>query len=475
MKKKTIYKCTSCGHEHIKWQGSCNDCREWNTLEEEEIGDVSGGQKSISKKKNVKVNRLTDTISQNSDRIVTKYNEFNRVMGGGIVKDSITIITAIPGAGKSTLLLQISDDMAKQGLKVLYASGEESDSQIKTRAERVLQDMHKDVWVYSDNSLNNVLGCIDQIDPDVIIIDSIQTFVLDEYPQRPGSPTQTMECANTLLKIAKDAQRPRAIIMVGQMTKDNELAGLRALEHLVDTVLILEGEEGEELKMLFSSKNRYGSSGEIGFFSMGEQGMTAVDNPSEFFMTQRDDNDVISGSALTVVKEGTRPIILEIESLVSSTFMPYPSRIAECLKKDHVNTLISIMEQRASIPLHDKNVVVKTTGGIRLKEQSSNLAAIMSIVSSYKNKGIPNDTVFIADIGLTGELKKVPTLELRIKELERMGFKRVYVAFNGLKSTTTFSKIKVIPCKTLSQVIQSVFGTSTSKGGSNRAPWDEEE
>ena len=252
--------------------------------------------------------------------------------------------------------------MAKQGLKVLYASGEESDSQIKTRAERVLQDMHKDVWVYSDNSLNNVLGCIDQIDPDVIIIDSIQTFVLDEYPQRPGSPTQTMECANTLLKIAKDAQRPRAIIMVGQMTKDNELAGLRALEHLVDTVLILEGEEGEELKMLFSSKNRYGSSGEIGFFSMGEQGMTAVDNPSEFFMTQRDDNDVISGSALTVVKEGTRPIILEIESLVSSTFMPYPSRIAECLKKDHVNTLISIMEQRASIPLHDKNVVVKTTG-----------------------------------------------------------------------------------------------------------------
>ncbi|MEC0229884.1 DNA repair protein RadA [Paenibacillus alba] len=475
MKKKTIYKCTSCGQEHPKWQGSCNSCREWNTLEEEDIINApSGGQKGITKKKNVIINRLTDTVSQNSDRIVTKYNEFNRVMGGGIVKDSVTIITAVPGAGKSTLLLQISDDVAKQGLKVLYASGEESDSQIKRRAERVLQNIHQNVWVYSDNSLNNVLGCIDQVDPDLIIIDSIQTFVLEEYPQRPGSPTQTMECANALLKVAKDAQRPRAIIMVGQMTKDNELAGLRALEHLVDAVLVLEGEEGEELKQLFSTKNRYASTGELGFFTMGEQGLTPIDNPSEFFMTQRDENDVVSGSALTVVKEGTRPIILEIESLVSTTFMPYPSRIAECLKKDHVNTLISIMEQRANMPLHDKNVVVKTTGGMRLKEQSSNLAAIMSIVSSCKNQGIPNDTVFIADIGLTGELKKVPTLEVRVRELERMGFKRVYVALNGLKSTTTFSTIKVIPCKTLSQVIHSVFGSSP-KGKEQKAPWDEED
>ena len=199
MKKKTIYKCTSCGQEHPKWQGSCSSCREWNTLEEDDVINApSGGQKGINKKKNVIINRLTDTVSQNSDRIVTKYNEFNRVMGGGIVKDSVTIITAVPGAGKSTLLLQISDDVAKQGLKVLYASGEESDSQIKRRAERVLQDIHKNVWVYSDNSLNNVLGCIDQVDPDLIIIDSIQTFVLEEYPQRPGSPTQTMECANTL-------------------------------------------------------------------------------------------------------------------------------------------------------------------------------------------------------------------------------------------------------------------------------------
>jgi DNA repair protein RadA/Sms len=459
MKKRTVYRCTTCGHEHPKWQGSCNSCREWNTLEQEDAGGVSS-QKTITAKKNISVKRLADTVSQNSDRIATKYNEFNRVMGGGIVKDSLTIITAVPGAGKSTLLLQISDDVARQGLKVLYASGEESESQIKRRAERILPSIHDNVWVFSDNSMNNVLGGIEQIDPDLIIIDSIQTFVLEEYPSRPGSPTQTMECATALLKVAKNDSKPRAVIMVGQMTKDNELAGLRALEHLVDTVLVLEGEEGEELKQLYSTKNRFGGTGELGFFLMEENGLIPVDNPSEFFMTQRERHDIVSGSALTVIKEGSRAIILEIESLVSATFMPYPSRIAECLKKDHVNTLISIMEQRAGIQMHDKNVVVKTMGGMRLKEQSSNLAAIMSIVSSFRNIGIPSDTVFIADIGLTGELKKVPTLEMRIRELERMGFKQVYIAQHALKATTTFKTINVIPCKTLSQVIHSVFGST---------------
>lgn len=474
MKKKTIYRCSSCGFEHPKWQGSCNNCREWNTLQEEVSGGVSE-QKQITSKKNNQIKRLTETVSQNSDRIATSYNEFNRVMGGGIVKDSLTIITAVPGAGKSTLLLQISNDVAKRGYKVLYASGEESDSQIKRRAERILKDgIHQDVWVYSSNSLNQVLGCVEDVDPDLIIIDSIQTFTLDEFPSRPGSPTQTMECATALLRVAKDSKRPRAVVMVGQMTKDNELAGLRALEHLVDTVLILEGEEGEELKTLYSSKNRFAGTGEIGFFIMEETGLSPVDNPSEYFMTQRAENDIVSGSALTVVKEGTRAIILEIESLVSQTFMPYPSRIAECLKKDHVNTLISIMEQRAGILLHDKNVVVKTTGGMKLKEQSSNLAAIMSMVSSVKNMGIPNDTVFIADIGLTGELKKVPTLEMRIRELERMGFRKVYVALNGLKPNTSFKSIQVVPCKTLSEVIHSVFGTNSTKKTS-LAPWEIEE
>jgi DNA repair protein RadA/Sms len=459
MKTKTVYTCSVCGSPHSRWQGFCNNCQARGTLKEQSssAGVIKGGNRQTISKGKVSVKRLSDTISQNSDRIVTSYGEFNRVMGGGIVKDSLSIITAQPGAGKSTLLLQVSQDVAKKGMKVLYASGEESESQIKRRADRILDEIQTNVWVFSDNSMNNVLGCIDDVDPDLIIIDSIQTFVLEEYPARPGTPTQTMECANLLLRVAKDAERPRAVILVGQMTKDNELAGLRALEHLVDTVLVLDGEEGEELKQLAATKNRYGSTGEMGFFSMRENGLVPIDNPSEYFMTQRDPGEEVNGSALTVVKEGTRPIILEIESLVSASYTPYPTRIGESLKKDQLNTLISILEQRANIELYTKNVIIKTTGGFRLKENSSNLAVMMSIVSSAKKKSIPTDTVFIADIGLTGELKKVPTLESRIRELERMGFRRVFVAKDAIKNKKSFERIEIITCNTLADVIQRVF------------------
>ena len=456
MKKvKTTYTCSSCGHSHPKWQGFCNSCGSMSTLQEETPETISKQTKPQATKGKVSVKRLSETNSSKSDRIETSISEFNRVMGGGIVKDSLSIITAVPGAGKSTLLLQVSQDVAAKGYKVLYASGEESESQIRNRADRILPSIHQNIWIHSDTSMNNVLGIIDDVEPDIIIIDSIQTFVLDEFPSRPGSPTQTMECANAMLRVAKTSEHPRAVIMVGQMTKDNELAGLRALEHLVDTVLILDGEEGEELKQLSASKNRYGSTGEIGFFSMEEDGLRAIDNPSEFFMTQRD--EIVSGSALTVIKEGTRPIIVEIESLVSPTFTPYPSRIGECMRKDQISTLTAILEQRASLQMLNQNVVIKTTGGIKLKEQSSNLATLMSIVSSYKDKGIPNDTVFIADIGLTGELKKVPALESRVRELERMGFKKVYVAKNALKNPLAFKDINVLPCNTLSEVINKVF------------------
>ncbi len=305
--------------------------------------------------------------------------------------------------------------------------------------------------------MDNVVDIIGDLDPRIIIIDSIQTFTLENYAgSRAGSPTQTMECANKMVEIAKDVDNPRIVIIVGQMTKDNEIAGVRALEHLVDTVLIIEGDSGEELRSLITSKNRYGSTGEMGFFSMTDKGMVSIDNPSEYFMTQRKDNHTVPGSAITVVREGTRPIILEIESLVSQSFTPYPSRISECFRKDKLNTLISILEQRAGFQLFDKNVVIKTTGGIKLKEQSSNLAVLVSIVSSIKGVGIDNHTVFIGDVGLTGELKKVPSLDQRIKELDRMGFKRVYLAPGSSKNIET-SNLKIIEKETLKQVIDDVF------------------
>jgi len=456
MKKKTLYRCSSCGFESIKWLGKCPICNSWNTLEETVVESKSLVTKARQASKKP-IRKLFEVVSNKNDRIVTGINEFDRVMGGGIVKDSISIITARPGAGKSTLLLQISDAIAKKGHKVIYASGEESESQIKNRADRIIDKIHEDIWVLQETSLDNVLDAVEEIKPDMLIVDSIQTFTMeDSLPARAGSPTQTMECANALLQIAKNEKRPMAVIVVGQMTKNDELAGLRALEHLVDTVLIIEDDNDEELRVLVSSKNRFGSI-ENGFFEMCEKGVISIDNPSEFFMTKREEGELVSGSALTVIKEGTRAIITEIESLVSKSFTPYPTRIGETLGKDKLNTLISILEQRGNINLYDKNVIIKTTGGIKIREQGINLAVIMSIVSSVKQQGIESSTAFIADVGLTGELKKVPSLESRVKELERMGFKKVYVPKNSFIRDSNFKIIKVIEVKTLANVISHVY------------------
>lgn len=458
-KVKNIYVCSNCGYETPKWLGKCPDCNNWNTFEEEVV-QVKSTSKSTTVARTPKktAKKLTEVTSSKSDRIVTGINEFDRVMGGGIVKDSITIITARPGAGKSTLLLQVADCIAKKGNKVIYASGEESDSQIKNRADRILDKINDNIWVLQETSLDNVVDSINEIDPDLVIIDSIQTFTMEGYlPARAGSPTQTMECANELLRVAKNEKRQRAVIIVGQMTKADELAGLRALEHLVDTVLIIEADSDEELRGLISSKNRFGSTGETGFFQMTERGMISIDNPSEFFMTKRDEGELVSGSTLTVIKEGSRAIITEVESLVSKTFTPYPTRIGETLGKDKLNTLISILEQRGGINLYDKNVIIKTTGGMRIREQGINLSVIMSIVSSVKQKGIEGNIAFIADVGLTGELKKVPSLESRVKELARMGFKRVYVAKDSFAKGIVFNDIEVIQLKTLNDVIFHVY------------------
>nr|WP_241421483.1 AAA family ATPase [Candidatus Contubernalis alkalaceticus] len=442
----------------MKWAGCCPDCSKWNTFEEKEIF-VTNKAKSSMKNPTRKIPvRLNGVEVSRSNRIITSISEFNRAMGGGIVRDSVTIVSAKPGAGKSTLLLQVADDIARQGFKVLYASGEESESQLKSRADRLFQSVHNNIWVLSDLSMDNVLRTIEEINADLIIIDSIQTFVSEEYPgSRAGSPVQTMECANKLVKISKGSIRPRAVIMVCQMNKSEELAGLRALEHLVDTVLIIEGENEEELRALAVLKNRFGSTWERGFFLMSDMGMLPIDNPSQVFMTKREKGDLFPGNALTVIKEGSRPIIVEIESLVSKTFLPYPSRVGECLSREQLNTVIAILEKKGGISLFDKDVVLKTTGGIKFKEQAVNLSVMMSMVSSVVNKPIPNDTVFIADVGLTGELKTVASLEIRLKEVDRLGFSKVYTAKNAVMRKLTLNNTEVIKCKTLSEVIKDIF------------------
>ena len=451
---KISYKCTGCGYKSSKWIGKCPDCGEWNTFVE-----VTEEKKANSRKMAEKqmVSRLFEVEDRENMRLKTGITEFDRVMGGGIVPDSVTIITAPPGGGKSTISLMVASQLAKNGCRILYATGEESDTQIKSRADRILERVEENIWILADISMDNVLDAIAEIDADFIILDSVQTFTLAEFlPSRAGNPTQTMECASALVQCAKNKKRPRAAMIIGQMNKNDEIAGLRALEHLVDTVLVMVGEGADELRSLIATKNRFGSTGEMGFFSMTEAGLRSIDNPSEYFVTKRKGEDAAVGSAITVLREGSRPVVAEIESLVSASFTPYPSRISETMKKDTLNTLISILEQRGGLKLYDKNIVVKTTGGLFLKEQAANLAVLMSIASTVYNQPISGEWAFIADVGLTGELKRVPGAEGRIKELDRMGFSRVYVAA-GTANSLHLENIQQFEFKTLAQLLHSVF------------------
>ena len=310
------------------------------------------------------------------------------------------------------------------------------------------------LWILSTNSMDLAIREIENKDADIIILDSIQTFALEEFDNKQGSPTQTIEVAGRAVEIAKNPEKKRAFIMVGHMTKSGEMAGLRTLEHLVDTVLILDGSPDENLRVLTSSKNRFGRTGEIGLFSMDEEGLVEIENPSEYFISQR--NEWVEGAAIGVSKEGSRLLEVEIESLVSKSFMPYPQRIGDSLRRDDLNTLISILKERAGLNLYDMNVIIKTTGGLKLSEPAVNLAIIMSIASSLLKKPISDKFVFIAEVGLTGELKKVPQIKNRVKELERLGYERVYIARNSLEKKE-FSDIDIRDFANIKEVIKDVF------------------
>lgn len=453
MATRTVYKCNNCGETQIAWSGKCPVCDSWNSLEEFEVEKKS--RKASSKlKEKVSSKKLREVSIDSSQRILTGIEEFDRTIGGGLVRDSVSILTAKPGVGKSTLLLELADKLSQKGHKILYISGEESESQIKQRALRIMEDISDNIYIIATNSLDSALTEVEKINPDIVFLDSIQTITLAEYPQRAGSPTQTIECANAFVNMCKNPLRPRAGIIIGHMTKSDQLAGLMTLEHLVDTVLYLEGEADAPLRVLRTTKNRFGYTGEIGLFSMGEYGLKQVENPSEYFITPRTRD--IEGSAISVIKEGSRIITVEVESLVSQSFTPYPIRIGDSLRKDQLNTLISILEQRSSFNLYDKNVILKTTGGLKLSEQSVNLAIMMSIVSSIVKKPIPSKTVFIAEVGLTGELKRVPLIENRLAELDRMGFERVFIAKNTA-DTKNLKNIKVVEMDDINQVIKDLF------------------
>lgn len=449
MKNKIEYKCKSCNQIYTKWQGQCTACKEWNTIEELQSNTLSkqNTNKKATKLKNITINKET--------RLITNISEFDRVVGGGIVDDSVTIMSAAPGCGKSTLCLMICEELIKQGKNCLYASGEESNNQIVNRAKRLGLNYINDLWISDNNNLDCVIDEINNNEIDFLILDSIQTFYLNEFlPSKQGNPSQVMACASAIIDICKRNKRPISCIMIGQVTKDDDLAGLKSLEHLVDTYLKMEYLNDDNVRMLKPIKNRYGDVNEIGFFNMTSLGLKCIDNPSEYFIVER--THPIVGTSLTVLKEGSRPIITEIESIVSKSFTPFPSRIGESLKKDQLNTLVSILEQRASINLTEKNVIIKATGGVKLSDPSCNLAILMTIISSYYNISINNKTVFIADVGLTGELKKVPNIEIKLKELDRMGYKKVFIANKSIVNKTIYDNLQIIECEMLIDVINNI-------------------
>lgn len=451
-KVKKVYQCKNCGHSQSVWAGQCPSCKKWGSLIETTVKETKSSQKVIFDENEAK--RLKDIEIDQAERIKSTYKEFDRALGGGLVRDSVSILTARPGAGKSTLLLQLSKSYADNGLKVLYISGEESQSQIKSRAKRIMDAEPNNLWILSTNSMDLAIREIENKDADIIILDSIQTFALQEFDNKQGSPTQTIEVAGRAVEIAKNPEKKRAFIMVGHMTKSGEMAGLRTLEHLVDTVLILDGSPDEDLRVLTSSKNRFGRTGEIGLFSMDEEGLVEIENPSEYFISQR--SEWVEGAAIGVSKEGSRLLEVEIESLVSKSFMPYPQRIGDSLRRDDLNTLISILQERAGLNLYDMNVIIKTTGGLKLSEPAVNLAIIMSIASSLLKKPISDKFVFIAEVGLTGELKKVPQIKNRVKELERLGYERVYIARNSIDKKE-FSAIDIRDFANIKEVIKDIF------------------
>lgn len=452
MKQTKKYKCSACGKVHVRWAGKCDGCGAWNTIEE--VVETQHTAASLGPvKQSVKLN----TVQKRDDhRIDTGNSEINRMFGGGIVKDSVNIISAPPGAGKSTFATKLCGILCNLGYKVLYASGEESETQIKARADRVLgTNISDNFYILSDpqKRMESVINAVADVDPDFIVIDSIQTFTIDRcLPSRSGSPTQVVECANEIVTLCKDKSRPRASLIVGQMVKNDELAGPRQLEHLVDAVYYLDGDPYEDFRICTSSKNRFGEL-ETVFFSMSG-GMSPIDNPSEFLITQRENGMSAVGSAVTIIKEGSMPVAVEVESLISKSFTPYPSRIGDGLRRDQMNIIVSILEERCGMNFYDKNVIVKVMGNIKLMEPSSSLALAMSIISSFKKMPVRNGCVFLGDIGLTGELKKIQSLESKIKEAERMGFGRIVVPNQNIGGKY---KIEIVKCRTIMEAIAAGF------------------
>ncbi len=450
-KKKSTFVCQSCEYHSPKYLGRCPNCGAWSSfVEEVEVAEVKNERVSLTGEK-TRPMKLNEVSSIQVARTKTEMEEFNRVLGGGVVPGSLVLIGGDPGIGKSTLLLQVSTQLSTIGT-VLYVSGEESAQQIKLRAER-LGNIDSEFYLYAETNMQSIRTEIEKIKPDFLVIDSIQTIMSPDISSVQGSVSQVREVTNELMQIAKTNNI--ATFIVGHMTKEGTLAGPRTLEHMVDTVLYFEGERQHTFRILRAVKNRFGSTNEIGIFEMQSQGLVEVTNPSEVFLEERLDG--ATGSAIVVTMEGTRPILAEVQALVTPTMFGNAKRTTTGLDFNRASLIMAVLEKRAGLLLQNQDAYLKSAGGVRLDEPAIDLAVAVAIASSYKDKPTNPQECFIGEIGLTGEIRRVNRIEQRINEATKLGFTKVYAPKNSLTELNIPKGITVVGVTTLSEVLQKVF------------------
>lgn len=453
-KVKTQFLCSECGYVSPKFLGRCPNCGRWNTLVEERISEPKNERKSrVSfEGKSSKPQLISEVKMHEEPRVKTGMEELNRVLGGGVVDGSLVLIGGDPGIGKSTLLLQLSGQLAATDRDVLYVSGEESASQIKMRAER-LQVNSERFYLYPETDMSNIRAVIEELHPQYVIIDSVQTMQEPDIDSAVGSVSQIREITAELMQIAKTNNI--TIFIVGHVTKGGAIAGPKILEHMVDTVLYFEGDLHHTYRILRAVKNRFGSTNELGIFEMREEGLREVANPSEIFLEERLQD--ANGSAIVVSMEGTRPILVEIQALITPTIFGNAQRTASGLDRNRVSLIMAVLEKRANLTLQNQDAYLKAAGGVKLDEPAIDLAIAMSIVSSFKNQGTRPADSFVGEIGLTGEIRRVNRIEQRVAEAQKLGFQRILIPKNNLKGWNPPKGIEVVGVTTITDAIRKAF------------------
>lgn len=449
-KEKTVYFCKECGHESSKWMGQCPACKQWNTFVEEKIVSTKKGGAKPAKTSASPMN-ISEVTIQNEERTPTGIHELDRVLGGGIVTGSLSLVGGDPGIGKSTLLLQVCRNLANHGRKVLYISGEESMHQIKLRAERI-GTFEQEMLLLCETELDQIRGAVLRTRPDFVVIDSIQTMYSEDLTSAAGSVSQVREVTAQMMRIAKEENI--AVFIVGHVTKEGVVAGPRTLEHMVDTVLYFEGEREAAYRILRGVKNRFGSTNEIGVFEMSGSGLMEVSNPSKTMLSGRPMD--ASGSVVVCSMEGTRPILIEIQALISPTSFQMPRRTAVGIDYNRVNLLMAVLEKRVGLQLGGCDAYVNLAGGMRLGEPAIDLGVIMAIASSYKNAALPEDTIIFGEVGLVGEVRAVSGGEARIKEAEKLGFKQCILPKANMESLNISTKMRLIGVANVREALECI-------------------